>query len=148
MFASKPNVVVSTLIVSLAYCISALAQTSQIASPSWVLKPAINSLPNWYEVRGGAWRVPKNMVEEMDLRIRDEMGSAPVEFNKYVIQYQGESSGASHSIRLSGACDTLGKNEREFSEKFHTVYDGGKCFFDAMYEPEKKQFSYFAYHGR
>jgi hypothetical protein len=148
MFTFKPNVVIGTLTVAFAYCTSAFAQTLQNADPSWVLKPAISPLPNWYEVRGGAWRVPKEIVEEMFSLIRAEMGFASAEFNKYVIQYQGESSGTSHLIRLSGACDTHGINEREFSERFHIVYDGGKCFFDATYDLKEKRFSYFAFHHR
>jgi hypothetical protein len=148
MFTVKPNVAVSILTIALTYCTSVYAQTSRAADPEWALKPAISLLPNWYEVRGGTWRVSKDIVEDMASRIKGELGSAYAEPNRYVIQYRGGSSGDSRSIRLSGACDTQGTNEREFSEKFFIVYDGGKCFFDATYDLKEKRFSYFAYHNR
>lgn len=148
MFTVKPNVAISILTIALTYCTSVYAQTSRAVDPEWVLKPAISLLPNWYEVRGGAWRVSKDIVEDMASRIKGELGYAYAEPKRYVIQYRGESSGDSQSIRLSGACDTQGTNEREFSEKFFIVYDGGKCFFDATYDLKEKRFSYFAYHSR
>lgn len=84
----------------------------------------------------------------MASRIKGELGSAHPGPNKYLIQYQGESSGDSASIRLSGACNTHAINERELSENFFIVNDGGKCFFDATYDLKEKRFSYFAYHRR
>lgn len=96
----------------------------------------------------GAWRVPAELVEEMASRIKAEVDSSVrSRLDKYVIQYQGESSGGSRSVRLMGACATRGASEQDLSEKFYIVDDGGKCFFDAVYDPKEKRFISLAYHG-
>lgn len=124
------------------------AQTLDNAFPSWALKPAINPVPRWYEVRGGAWRVPADVVEEMATRIEIEVGSSVrSRLDEYVIQYQGISSDGTRSVRLMGACDTHGTSERYLSEAFHVVFDGGKCYFDAAYDPDEKRFTSLRYHG-
>lgn len=107
--------------------------------PAWMFKPAINPLPHWYEVRGGAWRVPAAVVEEMAKRIKTE-GGAFVR-DTYIIQYQGVSAGGAESVRLKGACSLNATNERELSERFHQVLGGGKCYFDAAYDPAAKRFT-------
>lgn len=125
------------------------AQTMELARPSWLLKPAINPLPNWYEVRGGAWRVPADVVDDMAARIKAEVGSSEnPRLDSYVIQYQGKLAGSVRSVRLMGACQTHVKSDREFSEQFHIVFDGGRCYFDATYDPGGKRLTSFAYHAR
>ena len=125
------------------------AQTLNSANPSWLLKPAISPLPNWYEVRGGTWRVSVDVVKQMASLVKAEVGSSVrARLDTYIIQYQGESSGNARSIRLMGACDVHGTSERALSERFYNVFDGGKCFFDATYDPEEKRFTSLTYHGR
>ena len=133
--------------VALACASAGHAQTLENAFP-WALKPAINPVPHWYEVRGGAWRVPADVVEEMAARIEAEAGSSVrARLHGYTIQYQGVSSDSARSVRLMGACDTHGVSERYLSEAFYQVFDGGKCFFDAAYDPEEKRFTSLKYHG-
>ena len=118
------------------------------ANPAWLPKPAISPVPHWYEVRGGAWRVPAGVVEEMASGMKEEVDSSVrTRLDTYVIQYQGVSTDGVRSVRLMGACDAHGTSERELSERFHIVFDGGKCFFDASYDPGKKRFTSLTYHG-
>lgn len=145
----KTNILVFIAMTAVACASSSHAQTSENATPSWLSKPAINPLPHWFEVRGGAWRVPAADVEEMASRIKAEVdASLRARLDTYIIQYQGESSGGAKLIRLMGACDIHGTSERDLSERFHIVFDGGKCFFDATYDPEEKRFTSLTYHGR
>ncbi|WEF35240.1 hypothetical protein [Pseudoduganella chitinolytica] len=145
----KHTLVLAVSLVTLAFGSAGQAQTMEPARPSWLLKPAINPLPNWYEVRGGAWRVPADVVEEMASHIKAEAGSSvSPRLDTYLIQYQGESAGSVRSVRLMGACRTDVRSDREFSERFYIVFDGGKCFFDATYDPEEKRFTSLKYHQR
>lgn len=144
-FASK--LALGILAAALAHGTVAQARATQAAAPSWLLKPAINPLPNWYEVRGGTWRVPRDVVEDMAARIDGEMGSRRGALHEYTIQYQGTSSGAARAIRLMGACAARTGDERQLSERFHVVFDGGRCYFDATYDAQEKRFTHFAYHG-
>jgi hypothetical protein len=77
---------------------------------------------------------------EVDASLRNRLDT-------YVIQYRGESSDGARSIRLMGACNIDGTSERALSESFHIVFDGGKCFFDATFDPEEKRFTSLTYHG-
>jgi hypothetical protein len=128
--------------------LAAHGQTLEGASPAWLSKPAINPVPHWYEVRGGAWRVPAEMVADMAAGIQAEAGAAVrARLDTYTIQYQGESAGNARTVRLMGACDTPGMQERALSDRFLVVDDGGKCFFDATYDPVQKRFMSLDYHG-
>ena len=84
----------------------------------------------------------------MAARIEGEVGS-PVRarLHEYTIQYQGVSSGGARAVRLMGACNTNGASERSLSEAFHQVFDGGKCYFDAAYDPEEKRFTSLRFNG-
>ena len=144
----KTNILAFIAMTALACAGSSHAQTVENTSPSWLSKPAISPLPNWFEVRGGAWRVPAAEVEEMASRMKAEVdASLRPRLDTYIIQYQGELSDGARSVRLMGACDIHGTSERALSERFHVVFDGGKCFFDATYDPEEKRFTSWTYHG-
>jgi hypothetical protein len=145
----KCSVMGAISMVVLAYASAGHAQILENAVPSWASKPAISPVPHWYEVRGGAWRVPADVVEEMAARIGAEVGlSDGARLDGYTIQYQGISSEGARSIRLMGACNTHGTSERYLSEAFYVVFDGGKCFFDAAYDPEEKRFTSLRFHAR
>jgi hypothetical protein len=84
----------------------------------------------------------------MAARIETEVGSSVrSRLHGYIIQYQGISSDGTRSVRLMGACDTHGTSERNLSEAFHAVFDGGKCYFDAAYDLDEKRFTSLRYHG-
>jgi len=145
----KCNLLVTISMVVLACGSSGHAQTLENPSPTWLLKSAINPLPNWYEVRGGAWRVSEDVVEEMASRIEAEVDSSVrPRLDTYIIQYQGELSGSARSIRLMGACNIGRAGELDFSARFYIVSDGGECFFDAIYDPKGKRFTSLTYHGK
>ncbi len=114
--------------------------------------PPINPIPNWYEVRGGTWRVPLATVQDLRVLIEAEIsrnkdfdleGTAP----KYAIQFRGETVDGREVVRLFGACNGLGKSDWKLSEHFIQVFDGGRCYFEADYRRDDKQFR-FRYNGR
>ena len=118
--------------------------------PTWTVPP-INPIPHWYEVRGGSWRVSLATVQEMRTLIESEISRNkhfyPQDTTpKFVIQFRGETAGTRQIVRIVGACNGLGKNEWELSQQFSRVFDGGKCYFEADYQPSEKQFQ-FRYNG-
>ena len=126
----------------------ALGQTRAGQTPAWQSDPAIDPLPDWYEVRGGAWRVPAGTVAHMAAALDTEVAaSSRARRDSYTMQYQGESSGAARSIRVMGGCDIVGIDKRTLSDHFRIVADGGTCFFDAIYDPDAKRFTSLRYHG-
>lgn len=148
MSISKLDFAIAVSGLTLAFGTTSHAQILQDTSPAWSLKPAINPVPNWYEVRGGAWRVPTEIVTQMASRIKTEVGASVLaRLDTYVIQYQGVTAGATRAIRLMGACNKQGASERTFSDRFYVVFDGGTCYFDATYDPDEQRFTSLNYHG-
>lgn len=113
--------------------------------------PPINPVPNWYEVRGGSWRVPLATLQEVRAIIETEIGHNKA-FDlegtnpRYAIQFRGETVDGRQVVRLIGACNGLGKSDWKLSEHFVQVYDGGRCYFEADYRPDDRQFR-FRYNG-
>mgnify|MGYP003576551663 CR=1 FL=1 len=113
--------------------------------------PPINPTPHWYEVRGGSWRVSPETLQAMTILVDAEIGRnknfhpadrAP----DYVVQFRGEERNGRRFVRLVGSCRGYDRNAWMLSERFNEVSDGGKCYFDADYDPADKLFR-FRYHG-
>jgi hypothetical protein len=112
------------------------------------------SQSNWHEVRGGAWPVPAEVVAEMAGAIEAEAGrhrrpETVRPMNGYIMQYQGQTNDGKRSIQVSGACRMPpGTTADDLSARFHIVFDGGNCYFDATYDPSRHGFTQFSFHGR
>ncbi|MFK3736603.1 hypothetical protein [Massilia sp. TN1-12] len=148
MFACvrRPFVAIAALL--LACLASVRAQAQDGAGPAWTPPAAPILLKRWFEVRGGAWQVPDAMLSEIAAEMRKEAGAtvAP-KLHTYIVQYQGMLTNGVRVIRVAGACETLGMDETRLSQAFLNVRDGGKCFFDATYDPDQRRFTAFHYHG-
>lgn len=136
-------------------------QDIRIAPPSWAASkppgaaayaPPISPLPNWYEVRVGAWQVPLETVREIWALVDARLSANKLFGNKariatYAIQFRGEAKDGRRVVRLAGACDVHDTPPWQLSQTFFNVSDGGKCYFDAEYDPLEKRLSRFDYHG-
>ncbi|MDN4055486.1 hypothetical protein QPK32_20675 [Massilia sp. YIM B02763] len=145
-FARHPIIAIAALL--LACHAPAGAQEQDGAGPAWKPMMALNPLRRWFEVQGGAWQVPDAMLGDMAAEMRKEAGAqvAP-KLHRYIVQYQGTVAQGVRAIRVSGACTISGVDEARLSQEFIIVHDGGKCFFDATYDPEGRRFTAFHYHG-
>ncbi|WP_036215968.1 hypothetical protein [Massilia sp. LC238] len=137
------------------------AQDIRIAPPSWAVSmppgtaayaPPVSPLPNWYEVRAGAWQVPLETVREIRALVDARLSANELFGNKariatYAIQFRGEARDGRRVVRLAGACNVHDTPPWQLSETFFNVNDGGKCYFDAEYDPLEKRLSRFDYHG-
>lgn len=145
-FARYPIVAIAALL--LACHAPVRAQEQDGGNPGWKPMTPLNPLKRWFEVRGGAWQVPDAMLGEMAAEMRKEAGAVvAAKLHRYIVQYQGTLVNGVRAIRVAGACETLGTDEARLSQAFFIVHDGGKCFFDATYDPEEKRFTAFQFHG-
>nr|WP_314547186.1 hypothetical protein [uncultured Massilia sp.] len=144
--ARRPFIAIAALL--LACLASVPAQAQDGAGPAWTPTTAPILLKRWFEVRGGAWQVPDAMLGEMAAEMRKEAGAkVAAKLHTYIVQYQGKLEDGVRVIRVAGACETLGMDEARLSQAFLNVRDGGKCYFDATYDPEQRRFTEFRYHG-
>lgn len=143
---------------SLLLACAAIASTPLIAQDivrdapgSALYIPPINPIPHWYEVRGGSWPVPPDILQKMVKLVDAEIGrnkhfNPANPMSDYVVQFRGEQRNGRQIVRLAGGCRGFGENAWRLSERFDEVFDGGKCYFDAEYTPADGQFV-FSYHG-
>lgn len=112
----------------------------------FVEKPprTVEAAPGWYGVRGGAWEADADTVDAMRAGIGQQ---SSVVLDKYVVQYQGVIEDGKRVVRVAGACHADGNSIDTLTRGFRNIADGGKCFFDATYDPEGKRFTWFAFHG-
>jgi hypothetical protein len=108
----------------------------------------------WYQVSGGAWRVPPTLVAEMRGQIQGAADRAsPAQERKapsiaeYTVQFQGRLRGSGKSVLLRGSCDAEGISSRDLGRQWRIVFDGGPCYFTATYDPSAKQFLSFIFNG-
>ena len=110
----------------------------------------------WYEVSGGAWRVPASVIADMRRRIDGAAREAvPRSATKEVgtvagdtVQYQGikgEKTGR-RVIELYGMCETM-KSPSELRKSWQSTMDGGNCYYWARYDPDLRKFISFNFNG-
>lgn len=127
---------------------SVAAQQADIAPPAAAAAPAAAG-PHWIEVRGGQWPVPAPLLADMAGKLQGAGSpSRRVDLSRYTIQYQGLNGDDGRHVRLSGMCDRASVGQRDLAAQFVVVLDGGKCYFDATYDPERSSFTAFKFHGR
>jgi hypothetical protein len=113
-------------------------------------------LSRWHEVRGGTWKVDRALWEEMKAQIQaaanpTQHGVEKVhtrDVSDFYVQLQGLSENGRSIVRLSGACSLLGDDAVESLDRaWYEVYDGGDCFFDALFDPASKRLVRFGFNG-
>lgn len=125
--------------------------------PGWVQerpvpKPphAVGPMPHWYEVGGGAWQVPPEILQQIAARLKARL-DANEYYSKpgadYAIQFRGEFAGARRIVRLFGTCTSEYIPPSMLSDDFIVIRDGGECNFDAEYDAAEQAISTFKYYG-
>jgi len=114
-------------------------------------------LPTWVEVRGGAWRVPPELVRKMAQRLQEGAVHADlhkmaiyrplVPISDYTVQYRGELSEGARVIRVLGDCASQNSSNEVLAKEFSVIMDGGACIFDATYSTKEKRFISFEFNG-
>jgi len=108
-------------------------------------------LTKWYQVQGGSWTVPSSVVEEIANGIQAvAQRSGTIRGKKvpslagYQVQYQGVQPDQKR-VEIRGFCTA--KDEAKLKSAWYIVFDGGVCYFHALYDAEKKEFSQFSFNG-
>jgi len=116
------------------------------------LPPPINPLPNWYEVRGGEWEVPAELLAEIVIGTERQLGTGRSIVSGraygYTMQYQGRIQDNSRTVKVMGACQVDKWTPAMLSQQFLAMFDGGKCYFSAIYDIETRKFIRFSYNGQ
>lgn len=103
---------------------------------------------SWIEVEGGAWAPSVEVLTTLKSGIRPYVEAQArnqqrelQKWSKYTFQYQGQQQNGRKLIFVSGFCsNTPFIKDEQLSKRMVLVLDGGTCFFDLKYDPEKKQF--------
>ena len=152
-----PSLATSLVLAFTALAASPLhAQHAATVPPGWIQerpvpKPpkVVGPMPHWYEVRGGSWQVSLETLRQIATRLKPELDGNAY-FNKpgaeYAIQFRGDSAGGRRIVRLFGTCSTNYIPDSMLTDDFMVIYDGGKCNFEAEYDPAEDRLS-FRYHG-
>ena len=105
------------------------------------------------------WTPSPAQIAELEERLPDFLSSAEVKrdrvaarisakINRYWRQYFGVSSSQGRKLILVNAfCDSWGKSEAELNQQVIIVDDGGECYFQVSFDPEKQTFSGFSVNG-
>lgn len=119
---------------------------------AWAVPATAQDLPNWYEVAGGQWQVPQQMVAQAASHVQEAAdharwsGTVLPQVGTYRVQYQGAIKDGKKLVRMMGACRT-DPGEGDPTARWLVVYDGGKCYYRAEYDPASNTFVYFAFNG-
>ena len=128
---------------------SMAAERADIDPPPAVAAAAAAAAgPDWIEVRGGQWPVPAALIADMAGKLQGAGSpSTRVDFSKYTIQYQGLNGDNGRHVRLFGMCDRAAIGQRDLSASFGVIFGGGKCYFEATYDPARGSFTAFEFHS-
>ena len=99
----------------------------------------------WVKVEGGSW-VP---TAETVVRIKEQIGPfvtarAKVdtrnlrEWRSYTFQYQGQEKSGKKFVFINAFC--VNNDKPNPTKQMVFVLDGGACFFNVKYDPDKNQF--------
>jgi len=103
------------------------------------------------------WKPNPEQIREAEIALRivfDEaaikLGGSPLkpkDLSSYGRQYFGKMKDTLRIIEVIGFCRTLDESHAQLSQTPLVVLDGGTCFFRGEYDPEKKVFNSFYFHG-
>ncbi len=102
----------------------------------------------WIEVEGGIWAPSAEVLTTLKSGIRPYVEAQArnqrrelKRWSNYTFQYQGQQQGGRKFIFVSGFCSNNAFiKDEQLSKRMVLVEDGGTCFFDLKYDPQKKQF--------
>jgi hypothetical protein len=102
----------------------------------------------WVEVKGGDWKPFQETLSEIQQNIEsyvrnnaEKQQRDPVrEWNTYIFQFQGQRAGKDGQkfVFINALCHV--HRNSDLSLRFADVFDGGACYFQLKYDPEKNEF--------
>jgi len=117
--------------------------------------PAFAQSALWVEVEGGTFRVPGEVLAEVEATLPVEIASARTALGyesrpwaNSLIQYRGTIVQGQNSVEIHGSCKQSPPsfdNRKHFYEE--RVLDGGDCYFVVIYTIEAKRYSKVQFHG-
>lgn len=106
---------------------------------------------SWIPVPGGEWNPPEEMLAQIQSELPSfvklqatKLKKALPEWSSYTFQYQGQTQDGRRFVFISGFCI---EPPDYVEERFLLVLDGGTCFFNVKYDPEKREFFELGFHG-
>lgn len=109
------------------------------------------SLGSWVLISGGAWSPAPEEISEIQSRLElfvkqqaaDQHRKLPNWLN-YTFQYQGQMDGENKIVFVNAFCIAP---PEYVQQQFVMVFDGGTCFFEVKYDPNKKAFFQLTFNG-
>jgi hypothetical protein len=108
-------------------------------------------LLSWLQIPGGTWVIDEATTADakrvLELALWDEMHGAGEElpaWSSYTFQFQGRTEDGRKLIYINALCSTPPETA---ATEWILVLDGGKCYFEAYYDPESKEIVSIQFNG-
>ena len=115
---------------------------------STVVAVAVGS---WLAISGGSWSPSPAQVDEIQNELKPYVIQQAAaqhrklpDWSRYTFQYQGQMHGGRKVVFINAFCISPPGYARQ---QFVLVLDGGTCFFEVMYDPDKKEFFQLLFNG-
>jgi GMP synthase-like glutamine amidotransferase len=69
------------------------------------------------------------------------------EVSTYTIQFKALGAPGRRVVELRGACKVHGTSRAELQKDFLIVFDGGECYFDAIWDATQRKFKHLRFNG-
>ena len=99
---------------------------------------------SWFEVKGGEWEPSSDMVTEIKNKISSYVAThsdtelSIRDIREYSFQYQGKKSNNSRYVYINALC--VEPKVEDLNSLMYQVLDGGSCYFNLKYDPERRLF--------
>lgn len=100
---------------------------------------------HWVQVEGGSWvpstKTTSKINEQIESFVRTQAeieGRRFREWKSYTFQYQGQEENGKKLVFINAFCTR--DKQWQLNKQMVFVFDGGTCFFNLKYDPEKNQF--------
>ncbi|MGC2049454.1 MAG: hypothetical protein WA635_12695 [Gallionella sp.] len=105
----------------------------------------------WIVMSGGSWSPKPEQLGEIQSSLESFVKQQAAEqhrqlprWSSYTFQYQGQLDGGYRIVFINAFCIP----PPEYSQRqFVFVFDGGPCFFQVKYDPNKKRFFQLTFNG-
>lgn len=106
---------------------------------------------SWVAMSGGSWPPSPAQVTEIQNGLRSFVVQQATaqhrklpDWSSYTFQYQGRSDGGQKVVFINAFCISPPEYTQQ---QFVLVFDGGTCFFEVKYDPNKKSFIQLTFNG-
>ena len=106
---------------------------------------------SWVAIPGGAWSPAPKQLTEIRSNLEPFVKQQALKQNKklpiwssYTFQYQGQVVDKQEVVLINAFCIETPEYSKH---QFVLVFDGGPCFFQVKYDPNKKKFFQLMFNG-